>query len=59
MQTYTVTLPVLLNVTAPTSDAAILLATEELSARLKDLDGSAVADFNAEVVEWQPDEEEF
>ena len=59
MQTFTVTLPVLLNVTAPTSEAAVLLATEELLARLKGLDGSAVAEFNAEVVEWQPDEDEF
>ena len=59
MQTFTVTVPVLLNVTAPTSEAAVLLATEELLARLKDLDGSAVAEFNAEVVEWKPDEDEF
>ena len=59
MQTYTVTLPVLLNITAPTSDAAVLLATENLLARLGDLDGSAVSDFAAEVTEWEPDEQEF
>jgi len=56
LTTYTVTVPVILNVQAPTQEAAILLAAEELLARLPDLDGLAVAEFAAEVVEWSEDE---
>ena len=56
---YTVSVPIILNVQAPTQAAATLLAAEELLARLPDLDGSAVDHFAAEVTEWEPDEQEF